>query len=72
MNSLSPMPAKLSEPPPHGTRHRYQWRQKPCRCKRCRKAHAAWHRAYRAERRERDGLVWFEPSLPLTYGEARP
>ena len=32
------MPAPLREPPPHGTRQRYQWRQGPCSCDECRYA----------------------------------
>jgi hypothetical protein len=35
-------------PAPHGTMARYQWRAAPCRCADCRRANAAYRRAWYA------------------------
>lgn len=37
--------------PPHGTRSRYQHREKPCNCKRCKAANTADQRARRQRKR---------------------
>lgn len=40
------MPRPRSDPA-HGTRNRYQLRRDPCRCSDCKKASAAYQRAWR-------------------------
>ncbi|HEU5241179.1 MAG TPA: hypothetical protein VFU25_04135 [Ornithinibacter sp.] len=39
------------DPPPHGTRARYNHRENPCRCTRCRVANTRYIAAYRARPR---------------------
>lgn len=39
-----------TKPAPHGTRNRYQYRPRPCRCNKCRRANAAFMRERRAAR----------------------
>lgn len=34
--------------PPHGTRSRYQHREKPCKCRRCELANTAYQQARRS------------------------
>jgi len=49
--------------PPHGTRSRYQHREKPCSCKRCKAANTADQRARRQRRR------WEQLELDLSTGD---
>lgn len=36
------MPGPHATPPPHGTRRRYQFRRRPCRCAECRAANRTY------------------------------
>lgn len=47
MGTLARMGRPLLEPPPHGTRARYQWRGGACNCAACRKANAEYQADYR-------------------------
>ena len=42
-----------SRPPDHGTRTRYLWRERPCRCSRCTQANTDYIAAYRRRVRAR-------------------
>lgn len=44
------MPGPLREPPPHGTRQRYQWRRGKCRCEACKLANWLYVASWRVKR----------------------
>ena len=44
-----------TDPAPHGTRARYNYRPRPCRCTNCRTANARYQAAYRTRQAIGDG-----------------